>query len=715
MNDSTPDTSARPRRTRNRRLRGSTLLLVAGVGSTIVALRLAVPIPSKVGVLITAAFVAAVCVLVEVGMAAPLKRLREGLRRVQAGDYDVRLPATGARELREVAAGFNRMAEIVGEQRARLEGLVATDPLTGVANHRHFHERLAAEIARARRTGGQLALVSLDLDDFKELNDTYGHPYGDEVLRAVGAQLRETVRAADVAARLGGEEFALILPGADADFAYAVAERARLAVESVAVRSGRLSCSAGVACFPADAEDGESLLQLADGAMYWAKGSGKGRTRRFDPNNVTMAWSDDQRQQVEDVLACEQPVQPVFQPIVDLARGTVLGFEALARFPSQPGRNPAAMFAQAHGCGLGPELEAASISAALAVDGRPAGTWLAVNVSPSALASRPVRDALPADLNGILIELTEHELVAGDDALTAGIADLRERGALIAVDDAGAGYSGLMQVMHVRPDVVKLDRDLTDGIHADPAKTALVEAFVRFARRTGAVLCAEGVETLEDLTTLADLDVSWGQGYVLGRPVAPWAEVSGAASEACRTAFARALRATSAVDPGSAAGDHRLEHLSARLSGARSRADLDSAIALIAAELHAQKVSLSRWMPETGTVETLAENNWEGEQAFAIADYPETSRVLTDQVAAQVYASDPESDSAEVSLLFELGYRSLLMVPVISRGLTVGLLEAFTEADRPWTRTEINRARVVAHQFGAVVVSWFSPGRRSAV
>jgi diguanylate cyclase (GGDEF)-like protein len=699
---------------------GSILAWGAAVGATIVALRFAVPAPQRAGVMLAVGFVAVIWSLIQFGMTSPLKRLREGLRRVQGGDYDVRLRASGPRELREVAAGFNRMAEIVGEQRQRLESLVATDALTGLANHRHFHERLGAEIERARRYGGQLALVSLDLDDFKKMNDTYGHPYGDEILRAVGEQLDDAVRAADLAARLGGEEFALILPGADADFAYAAAERVRVAVEAVPVRGSKLSCSAGVACFPTDAEDADTLLRFADGAMYWAKRAGKGRTRRYDPDNVATAWTDDQREQIEALLRQDEPVRPLFQPIVDLALGTVLGYEALARFPGHPGRTPSAVFSQAHGCGLGAELEAAAIRAALAPANRPFDTWLALNVSPSALAAPPMAEALPSDLRGFVIELTEHELVAGDETLLTAIADLRERGGLVAVDDAGAGYSGLMQVMRVRPDVVKLDRDLTEGVHADPAKTALVEAFVRFARRTGTTLCAEGVESLEDLSALADLDVSWGQGYILGRPEPPWPAVDERSAEACRAALSRALRTSSSADAGSIAGDRRLEHLSARLAGARSRDDLDSAVALIAAELHAQNVILSRLLAGEGILETLADNSRKSaEDQFAVDEFPATARVLESQVAAQVIVGDPESDPAEVELLLELGYRSLLMVPVISRGSTVGLLEAFAEADRPWTRTEINRARVIAHQFGAVIAGSFSPeagsiGRRTA-
>jgi diguanylate cyclase (GGDEF)-like protein len=589
----------------------------------------------------------------------------------------------------------------------KLRGLATTDALTGLANHRGFHEVLAAELERARRVDRNVALVMIDLDNFKAVNDTHGHPYGDEVLRAVGKKLRGVVRTTDTAARVGGEEFAFILPGTDGELAYRIAERARKAVADVSVTDLELSCSAGVATYPADAEDASSLCQLADGALYWAKRRGKQRTRRFDPEHVALAWTDKQAAEIAAMMADPEGIKSVFQPVVDLASGHLIGYEALARFSSSPGRSPEAWFAQAHGCGLGPELDAAAIRAALEPVGRPIGTHLALNISPSALTSEPVAAALPDNLEGLVIEITEHEFVPDDETLAGALVELRNRGARIAIDDAGAGYSGLKQMMRVRPDIVKLDRDLIKRIHADPARMALVESFVRFAGRIGATVCAEGIESLDELAVLGDLDVQWGQGFVLGRPAAPWALVSPIAAGVCRAALAEALRAPSAGDARITAGDRRLEHLSARLAGARSRTDLEGALALIAAELNAQMVCLSHWHPESGIIETLAESGGTGEERFPLADYPLTARVLRDQEAVQVLVGDPETDRQEVELLLTLGHRSLLIVPVVSRGESLGIVEAYSDAERPWTRTEINRARIISNQFGSVILALF--------
>jgi diguanylate cyclase (GGDEF)-like protein len=601
-------------------------------------------------------------------------------------------------------------------QQSALQSLAETDSLTGITNHRGFQQSLRSEL-RAAGTGRKtVSLVVLDLDDFKTINERHGHPFGDGVLQGVGAQLLKSVRAGDTAARMGGEEFALILPGTDSDEAQEIAERIRVAIAQLAPAGSELTCSAGVAVYPFDADNAASLLQLAEGALYWAKRSGKARTRRFDPDHVRLSGDAPQRSEIERILR-ERAIEPVFQPVASLTTGRLLGYEALARFPDSPERPPSTWFAQANACGLGPQLEAATIQAALEVPGRPPGTHLAVNVSPSALSTDVVRSVLPDDLSGIVIELTEHEVYVGDSLLADSLADLRERGARIAIDDAGAGYAGLKRVMWVRPDIVKLDLDLTRAIHSDPVRMALVESLVRFARRVGATVCAEGIEQHDDIEVLANLDVPWGQGYALGRPAPPWSRISPPAAETCRTALAQALISSPGGESTTiSAGDRRLEHLSGRLANARSTADLHSSLELIAGELHADKVVLSRYAADTDSIDTLAES---GEQTtaehFALGEYPLTEVVLESQTAAQVVAGDPRADFTEVKLLLSMGYHSLLMVPVIHRGESLGIVEAMSEEERPWTRTEINRARIIANQLASVIQSHFRVAERERI
>lgn len=233
---------------------------------------------------------------------------------------------------------------------------------------------------------------------------------------------------------------------------------------------------------------------------------------------------------------------------------------------------------------------------------------------------------------------------------------------------------------------------------------ALVESFVRFSERIGATVCAEGVESLDDLAAVADLDVPWGQGFALARPGPGWPRVAPVAAQVCRTSMEEALHAT--PDAGRvaiSAGDRLLEKLSAQLADARSTQDLEEALALIAAELHADKISLSRWLPEEGLVQTLAENGSVGEESFTLSHYPLTARVLVEREAVQVLVGDPSSNYEEIELMLSLGHRSMLMVPVVHRGESLGLVEAYSNEERAWTRAEINRARIISNQFASTI------------
>ncbi len=219
------------------------------------------------------------------------------------------------------------------------------------------------------------------------------------------------------------------------------------------------------------------------------------------------------------LLADPEDLTLVFQPIVDLAGATVAGYEALARFPGTAG--PDVWFAAAADAGLAEELEALAIHKALeVVPDLPADTFLTVNVSPHLLGSAPVQDALAGrpDLHRVVIELTEHTPVHDLAALRRQCDELRERGALIALDDAGSGYSGLQQLAALRPQVVKLDRALVSDADADPVRVALAEMLGEFAGRIDAWMLAEGLETAAELAAFARLGVPLGQGWLLGRP-----------------------------------------------------------------------------------------------------------------------------------------------------------------------------------------------------
>jgi len=641
---------------------------------------------------------------------APLRQLQAAFRAIREGSTVTRLAWRRTDELGELARDFDAMAADLQETHSRLRTLALKDPLTGLLNHRSFHEALQRELSDAGRTASSLALVALDLDHFKSVNDTYRHPYGDEVLRMVSGELRRAVRGEDLVARIGGEEFGVIVPGADAELGRRVAERARTAIAELEIRGGRpLSCSAGVAAFPEHAREGAVLLSLADGALYWAKRSGRDQTRVYDSDHVTGVAPQEERAEIQAVLSTPSLLRAVYQPWVELATGRLGGFEALSRFHGDGTRPPDEWFAQAQRCGLGDELEALAIRRALEARGRPGATFLSINMSPSALTSGAVHAVLPESLDRIVIEVTEQEAMVDMEGIERALGAFRSRGARIALDDAGVGYAGLQELMRLRPDIIKLDRSLIRSVPDDPSKVALVDSLVHFARRTGAVVCAEGIETLEELFVLADLDVTYGQGYLLARPGPPWPDPEARAVEELRRRSARGgLDPASAVGESTEAGDRRLENVCARISASQTADELAAVLSVVAEELDAEHACLSRWDPEQRTVETLVATPDcpdPGGGFYDLRDYPMTERVLRQGEAAQLLANDPAADEVEAGFLADSGYPALLMVPVASGGRTIGLLEVMRSDERAFTRSQTNRLRIVSHQLGGVLES----------
>jgi len=223
------------------------------------------------------------------------------------------------------------------------------------------------------------------------------------------------------------------------------------------------------------------------------------------------------------------------QPICALIGGQPVGFEALSRFAIEPRRTPDAWFNDAAECGLGIELECAAIEAALIVyDRLPEPFTLSVNASPATVSSGALSRLLDhRTLDRLTLELTEHAAVESYDDLDTELAPLRAQGLKLAIDDAGAGFAGLQHILRLQPDIIKLDMSLIRTIDVDPARRALAGAMQMFARQTGAVLIAEGVESREELSTLAQLSFMRAQGYLLGKP-APWQEVIGGGSSRLR-------------------------------------------------------------------------------------------------------------------------------------------------------------------------------------
>jgi EAL domain-containing protein (putative c-di-GMP-specific phosphodiesterase class I) len=400
-----------------------------------------------------------------------------------------------------------------------------------------------------------------------------------------------------------------------------------------------------------------------------------------------------------------------FQPQLSLVRMEIAGYEALARFPDEAISDPQHWFSVAHDVGLGPALEACTIANALTrAHTRPAGTTLAINLSPSVLGSAPLRAVLPHDLSGFEIELTEHEVVLDPDGLRREIDRLRDRGARLAIDDVGAGHSGLRRVMDLAPDSLKLDRHLVDGVAENTAKAALIRAVVEFADHIGATVCAEGVETLADLLALADLDVAAAQGWVIGSASSMFDPPDPAVVEAGRASMRRVLAPppmlTAAGSPPPA-----LDDLLARLTDVRTLAALAQLARSAAGSLDCSRVELSYLYPDGTAVEALIGDDPDvrGGSAvpvpYPVAAFPLTRQCIEERCVIPVYPGDVGA-SAERGLLAELGYSSVLLLPVSSRGRVVGLLECYRGAssgERAWSRRVIRSARLLASGVGPVL------------
>lgn len=393
----------------------------------------------------------------------------------------------------------------------------------------------------------------------------------------------------------------------------------------------------------------------------------------------------------------------VFQPIMDLASGLITGYEALSRFPALGGVPPDAVFAEAHRQGRGHDLECLALAKAMERGtARPDSTHLSMNISPSTLLTRQFLDVLPDDLAGLQFEVTEHEQISDQTDVLAALRGLRRRGASVAVDDVGEGYAGLQQLMALEPDVLKLDRSLVASAHEHPAKAALIEAISRYAQRTGTRVCAEGVEHLEELRLLADLDVTQAQGWVVGRPAAEFQEPDDRARRACASALSMILE----VGDPTSTGDPDLAGVLSRIATIETLDELARLMSWVAALVGCAKTELSLCDPAYDTLEAVLPGAWLPEgRRYRIADFPLTGTVLRRNVVAQVVAGAPGADPAESRLLVEEGFRSLLMVPVYSRDQPVGLIECYLSGQLPWSRHQIRTMRCVAAVTGPVLAN----------
>jgi EAL domain-containing protein (putative c-di-GMP-specific phosphodiesterase class I) len=384
----------------------------------------------------------------------------------------------------------------------------------------------------------------------------------------------------------------------------------------------------------------------------------------------------------------------VFQPIVSIWSGSTVAAEALARFPAEPDRAPADVFAHAHDAGTSADLEAACVRAALdRRDEMPADVLLCVNVSPDALSHPAVQRALPDDLQGVVLELTEQ--AATEPGVTQRLLlDLRSRGAMLAIDDASTGYAGLLRLARLRPDIVKLDRGLVAGARDRVEQSAVIEALVSLSRRIGARVLGEGVETVDDFTHLAALDVDYAQGWVIAPAAPTLPPVTESAVAACRAARADLQSATASRSPLNSTAS--ISSITAALTGSARRADLHAALRAAALSVGVDELTLSVLSESERLREVSSTSVVRDGTEYRVRDFPATQHALSTGSMVEAHVGDEGTDGAERALLVQDGFASLLLTPVIIGNNPLGILEFRHRTHRSWTTRDISHARTLA-------------------
>ncbi|HET7313203.1 putative bifunctional diguanylate cyclase/phosphodiesterase [Salinisphaera sp.] len=426
----------------------------------------------------------------------------------------------------------------VTEHKALEETLVHRahhDALTGLPNHDSLRRQLQGAIAAARDTGDEVAVMYLDLDDFKQINDIGGHDIGDHYLKTLAARLRNRVRDADTLARVGGDEFVLVTVGADLTETLSdLARRLQSAFKEPVVVAGQAftaQCSIGIALYPDHGDDAETLLKRADLTMYMAKRNGGHDIAWF---NADMEAGFRQKAEIQIALQkalVDDEFEVHYQPQVDMRHNTVVGLEALLRWPTaaKAYRSPADFIPVAEASGLIRPIGAWALARACADlamlrhNGHEALT-MAVNVSAVQLRERDFAAQVAALLDrhrlppaALEIEMTESVLMAEHDKAESTLCILETMGVRLAIDDFGTGYSSLSYIRRIPVHRLKIDRSFIQGMGQSARAGELVKNVARMAHNLDLEPLAEGVETEAEMQTLLGYDCFLAQGYHFSR------------------------------------------------------------------------------------------------------------------------------------------------------------------------------------------------------
>ncbi|UUN91300.1 putative bifunctional diguanylate cyclase/phosphodiesterase [Pseudomonas extremorientalis] len=428
------------------------------------------------------------------------------------------------------------LADSLSQANQELTHLALHDMLTGLPNRTLLADRIQQAMQAVKEQGGCFALMFIDLDGFKPVNDAFGHHLGDQLLREVGQRLREDLRSHDTLARIGGDEFVLLVQLTQPDDALGLAERQVLLINrafQVAEHELKISASVGIAMFPGNGNSPQELLMNADAAMYHAKGVGKNGYSFFDASMNTNARK--QLQLLQDLRNAveQQQFRLYYQPKFDAASGIAVGAEALLRWehPQQGLLLPATFIELAEKTGLIIPIGEWVLDEAC----RQMSLWyaqgyedwrIAVNLSAlqfchaglvKSVAEALERHRLPA--NSLTLEITETTAMSDADASMTVLQQLSDMGVDLSIDDFGTGYSSLMYLKRLPANELKIDRGFVRDLEHDSDDAAIVSAIVALGQALGLRIVAEGVETDVQQNFLTRLGCNSLQGYLLGHPL----------------------------------------------------------------------------------------------------------------------------------------------------------------------------------------------------
>ncbi len=408
------------------------------------------------------------------------------------------------------------------------------DALTNLPNRTLLEDRLAQALRTARRLDTPLGLLLLDLDRFKEVNDTLGHPVGDVLLRQVGPRLRNVLRESDTVSRMGGDEFAVLLPGAGTVDAAVIAAKIIEAIEQPFIVEGQplhVGASLGLVIFPEHGDDAETLLRRADLAMYVAKRDGGGYalfvSDQDQESGVRLLLAADLRQAIGT-----NELELFYQPKVNIATGKVTSVEALLRWhhPTRGLLSPTVFIPLAEQTGLIAPLSQWVLEAAV----RQSRAWRDMGVALSVavnLSMRNLQDAqLPEQIAGLLalfevhpdwlkLEITESMIMADPERTIGVLARINAMGVQLSIDDFGTGYSSLAHLARLPVSEIKIDKSFVTDMEANASNAVIVRSTIDLAHNLGLSVVAEGVERQEVWSQLSHLGCDLAQGYLMARPL----------------------------------------------------------------------------------------------------------------------------------------------------------------------------------------------------